>query len=91
MSRTFLKDEDQRSKIASRIQEVVNETYASGADFCRKFKISESTYSRMKNDGDFTIEFLIRFAAEHHKSLDWLLRKVGQKDLTPKESKEPTD
>jgi hypothetical protein len=91
MSRTFLKDEIQRKKISDRIQEVIDETYDSQAEFCRQFRMAASTYTRVKQDGDLTIEFLIKFADKHHKSLDWLLRKVGRKELTPEESKEPTD
>ncbi len=91
MSRRFSKNDNQRMKIAKRIQEIVDDTYDEEVDFFKEMNIAAGTYGHIKKEGKFTIEFIIEFADKHHKSLNWLLRKVGRKDLTPKESKEPTD
>lgn len=93
MSRRFLKNSQQRGKIAGRIQEIVEETYGrnygSEAKFEREMNMAAGTYGHTK-EGKFTIEFLIEFCEKHRISLDWLMRKVGNRDLPPSEAEKPT-
>ena len=65
--------------------------YKNETRFLEDFKMSPGTYGNLKEKGTMTIEFLIEFAEAHRKSLDWLMRNIGQEDLPPDESKEPTN
>jgi hypothetical protein len=91
MSRRFSKKDEQRKKIVQRVQEIIDDTYNTEAEFLKEMKMAPGTFGNLKDKHTLTIEFLIEFAEKHKKSLDWIIRKIGQKDLSPSEAAKPTE